>query len=175
LLNLYPNVPASEVPYGRFENQTFPGYGLQWRRLASIYGDVAYIAPCRLFTKVAAFYGRQKVFRYRFNTTDPQFPLVYGSTHASDIGFVWSNPSLKNDPTRAPIVDFMSRAWISFIADLTPNHHGLERFPTWHPYTASPFGQNFVIAQDGFKTEDDIYRRKELEFITDAILRLKYD
>jgi carboxylesterase type B len=140
--------------------------------MAAIYGDVSYIAPCRLFSTVASFNAKQKVYRYRFNVTDPRFPSKMGSTHSCEIGFVWSDPSIKVDPMRTRVSEFMSRAWASFIVDQNPNEHGIETVPKWEPYSTTSSGRNLVIGEDGFTTENDIFRKDAMSVIIDEILKI---
>jgi acetylcholinesterase len=171
IMSLYPNIPSEGVPYGRYGNETFPDYGTQWRRVASIFGDVLFIGPCRLFSNISSFTGNQRVYRYRFNTTDPSFDPTWGATHGIEIGFVWNSPSLKTDTGMTATVNFMSRAWASFVVDLNPNNHGLSGIPTWNTYSASSSGQNFVVQNGTFTTEDDTFRLDGIGLINNAVLK----
>jgi triacylglycerol lipase len=171
-MSLYPNIPSQGVPYGRYDNQTFSDFGTQWRRVASIFGDVLFIGPCRLFSNYSSFSSRQSVYRYRFNTTDPSFDPRWGATHGIEIGFVWNTPSLKTNDGLTKTVNFMSRAWASFVVDLNPNNHGLSGIPTWNTYSTSSSGQNFVIQNGTFSTEDDTFRRDGINIINNAVLKL---
>jgi triacylglycerol lipase len=169
-MTYYPNIPSEGVPYGQFGNQTFPDYGTQWRRVASITGDVLFIGPCRLFSKAQS----TTTYRYRANLTDPtgQFPAMLGSTHAIEIGYVWNTPAVRTNSDLSRTVDFMSRAWVSFVVDLNPNNHGLSGIATWNKYSAAPQGQNFVIATNSFSTEVDTYRTNGINTINNAVLKL---
>src|SRR5271163_640506 len=77
ILALYPNIPSEGVPYGEFDNSTFPANGTQWRRLAAITGDIIMIAPTRLFSTIASFNYSQTVYRYRANLTYPSIPAQF--------------------------------------------------------------------------------------------------
>lgn len=167
---LYPDIPSEGVPYGEFGNSTFPEKGTQWRRIASIAGDVFMIAPCRLFSRMSAFSAQQPVYRYRVNLTHPGAPAMLGSTHGIELPYVWNSPTLQLNATYSRTVNFVSRAWISFISDLDPNDHGMEGIPYWNPYSIIPSGENFVIALNNFSTEADIYRLDRMNFINSAIL-----
>jgi acetylcholinesterase len=171
-MELYPNVPSDGVPYGEFDNSTFPGNGTQWRRIASIAGDVIMIAPCRLFSQIAAFSVYQDVYRYRANLTYPGIPAMLGSTHAIEIPYVWNFPTLQLDPETAKTADFVSRAWVSFINNMDPNGHGVEGIPRWNTYSTQPTGENFVIAVNNFSTEVDTYRFDATSFINAALIEL---
>jgi carboxylesterase type B len=168
----YPNIPDEGVPYGRLDNETFPDYGTQWRRVASIEGDVLFIGPCRLFSSYSSFKEGQTVYRYRLNVTVPTFPPMLGATHGSDVPYVWNTPSLCTDPNTCRTIDFVSRAWVSFVHDLTPNNHGLQGIATWNPYATSSSGQNFVIALNNFSTELDTFRSAGIGVINSAVLTL---
>jgi acetylcholinesterase len=130
------------------------------------------IAPCRLFSQIAAFSGYQQVYRYRANLTYPGIPAMLGSTHAIEIPYVWNYPTLQLDPKTSKTVELVSRAWASFISDLNPNSHGVEGIPTWNPYSTLPTGENFVIQVNVFSTEQDIYRFDGIGFINSALLAL---
>jgi len=169
-MELYPNIPSEGVPYGEFGNSTFPERGTQWRRVASIAGDMIMIAPCRVFSCMSAFAARQPVYRYRVNLTLPSTPAMLGATHNIELPYVWNSPTLQLNATYSTTVNFVSRAWISFISDLDPNNHGLEGLPYWNTYSIGPSGENFVIALNNFSTEPDTYRLDEINFINSAIL-----
>lgn len=167
---LYPNIPSEGVPYGEFGNSTFAKGGTQWRRIASIAGDVIMIAPCRLFSRMSAFAAQQPVYRYRVNLTQPGTSARSGATHSIELPYVWNSPTLQSNVTYSRTVNFVSRAWISFISDLNPNHHGMEGVPYWNPYSIIPSGENFVIALNHFSTEPDTYRLDGINFINSAIV-----
>jgi acetylcholinesterase len=172
-LTLYPDIPSDGVPYGEFGNSTFPKYGTQWRRIASISGDLWFIGPCRLFAQYLAFHKKEKVYKYRVTLTDPLFPAMLGAAHGIEIGYVWNEPTLRLTSTAiSKTVDFVSRAWASFIYDLDPNHHGLRGIPAWKPYSSSSTGVNLVIATDSFTSEDDTFRSEGIELINSVILNL---
>jgi carboxylesterase type B len=171
-MQLYPDIPSEGVPYGEFDNSTFPENSTQWRRIASITGDIIMIAPCRLFSQIASFSGYQPVYRYRANLTYPGIPATLGSTHGIDIPYVWNFPTLQLNPETSETVEFVSRAWVSFINDLDPNHHGVEGIPSWNPYSTLPTGENFVIAVNNFTTEPDVSRFDGISFINSVLLGL---
>lgn len=171
-MELYPDIPSEGVPYGEFDNSTFAANGTQWRRVASIAGDIIMIAPCRFCSYITAFTGYQDVYRFRANLTIPIIPAMLGSTHGIEIPYVWNDPGLQHDPKYSKTVEFVSRAWASFIHDLNPNNHGIEGVPQWNPYINQPTGENFVIAVNNFSTEPDTYRFDGIGFINSALLQL---
>jgi acetylcholinesterase len=171
-MQYYSNIPSEGVPYGQFGNNTFPSLGTQWRRVASITGDVLFIGPCRLFSS-ANVNASSKIYHYRLNVTDPSFDATLGSTHGIDINYVWNNPTLKNNSTDvAKTVDFMSRAWAAFVVDQNPNGHGVSGVANWNPYSADSKGQNFVIQVGKWSTESDTFRKQGIDVINTAVLRL---
>jgi carboxylesterase type B len=95
-----------------------------------------------------------------------------GATHATEVGFVWNDPSLKTNPERTLISDFMSRAWASFIVDQDPNNHGIKNIPLWEPYSKVASGHNFVIDERGFWTENDTFRNESIAVIMAEIMKL---
>jgi triacylglycerol lipase len=97
---------------------------------------------------------------------------MWGATHGADVSYVWNTPSLRTDADTSRTIDFVSRAWASFVVDLTPNHHGLQNIATWNPYSTSTSGQNFVIALNNFSTELDTFRVPGITVINDAVLML---
>jgi len=97
-MELYPNIPSEGVPYGRFGDCVFPHYGLQWRRVASMEGDVTFIGPSRLFAQSLAFNVSQTVYKYRFNATDSNFsPPEFGASHGDEIEYVLKHPGTKTN------------------------------------------------------------------------------
>jgi acetylcholinesterase len=170
ILGLYPNVPSFGVPYGEFDNSSFPQNGTQWRRVASIVGDEIMIAPTRLFCNISAFAQNQTVYRYRANLTYPGIPAQFGSTHGIEIPYVWNFPTLQLNNATAKTAEFVSRAWTSFIQYRNPNNHGIEGIPVWRPYSANSSGENFVIGVNNFTTELDTFRADGINFMNSAII-----
>jgi Carboxylesterase family len=160
------------LPYGEFDNSVVPENGTQWRRISSIAGDLTMIAPCRLFSQIAAFLTYQDVYRYRANLTYPGIPAMLGSTHGIEIPYAWNFPTLQLDPKTAKTANFVWRACVSFINNLDPNDHGVEDIPRWNPYSTQPTGENFVIDVNDFSTESDTYRFAGISFIKAALLEL---
>jgi acetylcholinesterase len=164
-MQLYPNIPSEGVPYGRFDNETFPANGLQWRRVASIVGDQVMIATARLTAQV--FSTTTPVYKYRFNVTNPiaGFPDFDGAAHGDEVNFVWNDPDLKTTPELTKVTDFMARSWVSFVVDLTPNNHGLPDIPVWEPYSSRDDGANIVIDIDCIYVETDDFRQRGIELL----------
>ena len=170
LMQLYPNIPSLGVPYGRFDNISFPALGLQWRRVASLVGDIVMIGPTRWMAEVLSSTSGHPVFKYRFNVTNPiaGFPDYDGSAHGVEVNFVFNDPDLKNTTELARVTDFMARSWVSFAVDLTPNNHGLANIPVWGEYDTSLEGEEFVVKIDSLSTEPDTFREEGIALINAA-------
>lgn len=92
LLRLYPNVPALGAPYGTgdlYSNETF---GLQYKRGASIGGDLVMVGPRRLMCETWSKAGAV-VYSYNWNQSDYGTPVWIGSTHFQEVVYVFDNPS----------------------------------------------------------------------------------
>lgn len=166
ILELYPNIPSLGVPYGRFGDMVWPSLGLQWRRAASIVGDITIIAPARWMSEILS--NTSAVYKYRFNVTNPLagFPDYDGSAHGDEVNYVWNWPDLRAySPESSKVVDVMAKTWVSFFVDLTPNNHGLEDVPIWEPYSSNTEGENFVIEIDSIDTEVDNFRKEGIDLI----------
>jgi acetylcholinesterase len=158
------------IPYGRFDNTTFPALGLQWRRVASLVGDIAMIGPTRWLAQILSSSSGQPVFKYRFNVTNPiaGFPDYDGAAHGVEVNFVFNDPDLKNTTELARVTDFMARSWVSFAVGLTPNNHGLENVPVWKEYDTLQGGGEFVVRIDSLSLEADVYRAEGIALINAA-------
>ncbi|KAK6341528.1 hypothetical protein TWF696_008600 [Orbilia brochopaga] len=170
ILKDYPDNPIVGSPGGTSERFP-PPYGLQSKRLSSIAGDFVNIAGRRLTARAWAERG-QAAYSWRFNTIPNGVPREMGATHVSDQAFIFANflgvgygdknyynvepPERKARYIRTGLL--MSRAVISFVHDLTPNHHGMHGYPVWPKYEKDD-PKNFVF--DGNTTsyiEPDTFR-----------------
>ncbi|KAJ6263014.1 Cholinesterase [Drechslerella dactyloides] len=170
ILKDYPDNPVVGSPGGTIERFA-PPYGLQYKRLSSIAGDMFNIAGRRLSARAWAERG-QDAYSWRFNTIPNGFPREMGATHVSDQAFVFANflgvgypgrnyydvepPERKARYIQTGLL--MSRAIMSFVHDLTPNNHGMPGYPVWPKYEKDD-PKNFVF--DGNTTsyvEPDTFR-----------------
>jgi carboxylesterase type B len=139
LLKLYPNDPSNDIPLsapGVF-NDTI---GLQFKRSATLIGDIAFKAPRRLAAQQWNKYTNTSLYSYRFNTIPNGIPDYYGVTHFQEVPFVFHNvrgngfpnidpPYFGPDPfSNRPesffdLATLMSRMWASFIHDKNPNFY----------------------------------------------------
>jgi acetylcholinesterase len=171
---LYPNIPSLGVPYGQFDNQTIPDAGLEWRRAASIIGDILVIAPERFTAQILNSSQTEPLYKFMFNGTyDSGFPSFFGATHGIELAFVFNDPDLLNTTARSNLGILMSRSWASFVSDLNPNHHGLKGVPNWDVYSSTQQGVYFNFQMDlPISLEPDIYRQEGIELINQAKLTL---
>ena len=165
LLELYPNIPSEGVPYGQFDNQTIPNAGSQWRRAASIIGDLAVIAPVRWSAQI--FNKTQPVYKFVFNGTYASgFPAFFGATHGLEIAFIFNDPTLLNTTAEHNLAHVVSRTWISFVSELDPNHHGVAGLPHWDVYSNGPDGVYFDLQQDlPITLKSDDFRKEGIALI----------
>ncbi|RFU24780.1 hypothetical protein B7463_g11561, partial [Scytalidium lignicola] len=176
IMKLYPDDPAFGCPFEtgpeRFESQ-----GYQYKRGAAIKGDYYMHAGRRFYAKDHSLRSRKPIYTYRFDQApwdmrEPSImvvPPVY-VTHYSEIVYVFDNPNNNSNwigpyPSYARLQKFVSRSWISFVHDLTPNHHGLKdpNLPTWPVYSAAN-PRNIVFREGGSFIEKDDYRQEQLAF-----------
>jgi len=166
-MQYYPDDPSQGVPFGRFGNSVFPEFGLQFRRIAAILGDFAFIGPCRSFCQKSI----ASVYKYRFNATDPFLaPPMFGSCHGAEIEYVFNSPQLRAIQNSSRVMDVVVGSWISFIVDLDPNNHGIKDIPKWEDY--SEHHSNFVIQDGNFGMEPDTFREEGIALINEAVSRL---
>lgn len=193
LLALYPNIPALGVPYNDHTNSTYPSLGTQWRRAASIGGDLVMIAQRRKLAQQYVSAGIAQVYSYRFdtqlwnNTTPP-----IGAKHFDNVMFSFQNIS----GALGPLPEFESyrrlsrsigEAYASFVASHQPNGavsaststaaaaggsagdvegqvNNATSLPFWPPYElARPM--NMVLNASGSWVEPDTWREEGIAFI----------
>jgi len=181
LLALYPDVPREGSPFInpsssndslRFDpdSRIFkPLSTNQFKRLAAIFGDMAFESGRRL--QLEAHNGRQlssgfgvlsalgrkvPIWSYHFR----QQPAANGRPHmgvhhAAEIRFVFAWNAWE-DSDECKVARAVSRAWIRFASDLNPN--GPE-IPSWPVYDSSSkqmlqvHAQNMTVISDDFRVE----------------------
>ncbi|KAI9825943.1 MAG: hypothetical protein M1819_000462 [Sarea resinae] len=182
LLELYPNDALDDIPAsfpGEF-NQTI---GLQFKRSATLIGDIAFKAPRRLAAQEWNKYTDAPLYSYRFNAIPNGVPDYYGVTHWQEVPFMLHNvngygfpnvdpPYFGPDPfanrseSYVQLATLMSRMWSSFIYDGNPNFLN-QNAPTWPPYfSESPV--NFVFdANVTSHLEPDTYREESIQYLVE--------
>lgn len=157
-------------------------YGLQFRRSASYWGDVYFIASRRetAATWVAA---GVPAYSFRFNVIPTAVPPEIGAGHFKEIPWVFRNtlnvgyrpdilPFVGLPQSNYDLADFMSSTWASFIHDLDPN--GWKGRPrqvdAWQRYSLLK-PQNFVFdANVTSHLEADDWRKEGIALINDNAL-----
>jgi carboxylesterase type B len=172
LLELYPNDDfANEPPFERMGNETYPKYGLQWRRDAAIGGDLVMIAQRR---KMCEYYTRagKDVWSYRFDTPLWNQTAPISVPHFANVVFSFQNISgaLGPMPQYQSYKDLstdIGRAYVNFVTTGTPNGNSANStagFPSWPKYDlGSP--KNLVMNSNGSFVEDDTWRKEGIAFI----------
>jgi carboxylesterase type B len=183
VLTAYPDDPSVNV-VASLGNQR-PGFpfGAQFRRSASYFGDVAFIAPRRKTCETWAEAGLS-AYCYRFNAIPAGIPPAIGVTHFQEVSFVFLNlqgvgylpaaapPFLNKTESYRDLARFMNSNWVSFVHDLDPNAwretyawNGTEEM--WPKYDASN-PMDFVFdANVSSYAEPDTYRKEGMALIND--------
>ncbi|KAF9003482.1 alpha/beta-hydrolase [Hymenopellis radicata] len=177
VLELYPNDPSLGCPYGTGDGGVnFTKHGLQYKRSASLAGDIVMHAPRRHQCEVMTNWS-QTAYSYRFNTRPERIPfaltgdILIAVTHYDEIPFVFGNPAnltdiyevyLGTDPAVLTVSKSIMGAWISFARHLNPNHVPSD-LPYWPSYAES--ASNMVFDAKGSFVEPDDYRKDGIAFI----------
>jgi carboxylesterase type B len=169
LLELYPNDPINEPPYGRLGNETYPKYGREWRRDAAIGGDLVMIAQRR---KMCEYYTRagENVWSYRFDTPSWNQSAPLSVPHFVNVVFSFQNISgalgpLPKYQSYKDLSREIGRAYVNFVVsgDPTTNLTG-GGLPAWPKY-ALDAPKNMVLNSNGSFVEADTWRREGITFI----------
>ncbi|CAE6508614.1 unnamed protein product [Rhizoctonia solani] len=121
LLKFYPTSPAAGSPYGT-GNETF-GRGAQYKRFASLLGDLGFHAPRRNHLDSATTFGG-KAWSYILKEPSLTYPPVYGIGHGGDVPFVMQTLNILHpdaSPAAIELMETISYYWINFAYHLDPN------------------------------------------------------
>ncbi|CAE6503840.1 unnamed protein product [Rhizoctonia solani] len=165
LLKLYPTSPAAGSPYGT-GNDTF-GRGAQYKRFASLLGDLAFQAPRRDHLDSATKFGVQS-WSYILKEPTLNYPPEYGISHGGDIPFVMQTLNIQHpnaSPAAIELMESVGSYWIDFAYSLDPNAGSTNR-PFWPPYgkelaALQLLGSNVTAFKDNI-------RAKAINFITEG-------
>jgi carboxylesterase type B len=134
---LYPDIPAIGIPatlVGR-PSGIFASLGSQWKRSAAYNGDLLMHGPRRL---ASHSWAKNNVtsFSYDFNVRVNGVPPAIGATHFQEVSLVFDNtngigyenavavnPFEGQPQTLYDLANIMSRMWVSFIVDTSPNYN----------------------------------------------------
>ncbi|KAH6868970.1 lipase [Thelonectria olida] len=173
LLQLYPLDSCDQPPHSISNCSIFPDMGRQWRRAASIGGDMVMIAGRRKMCEVFSS-ANQPVFSYRFDTRLWNRTELEGVMHFDNVAFSFQNISGLLGPWpeydgHRQLSRGIGRAYIRFVHSFDPNAHEDTNdtdvdIPYWPPYSLSnPI--NMVLNASGSYLESDTYRREGIAFL----------
>ncbi|KAF2110206.1 carboxylesterase [Lophiotrema nucula] len=169
LLELYPNDPINEPPYGRLGNETYPKYGLEWRRDAAIGGDLVIIAQRR---KMCEYYTRagKNVWSYRFDTPSWNQTVPISVPHFVNVVFSFQNISgalgpLPQYQSYKDLSTGIGNAYVNFVVSGDPNGNATKGgLPNWPKYDLDA-PKNMVLNSNGSFVEADTWRKEGIAFI----------
>lgn len=181
LLKAYPDDLSVNVVANLGDNRPGFPFGAQYRRAASYFGDVVFIANRRLTCQTWAAAGLS-AYCYRFNAIPAGLPATIGVTHFQEVSFVFLNlqgigylpaatPPFQNKTENfRDLARFVSSNWVSFIHDLDPNSWretyawpGAEEM--WPKYDVDN-PMDFVLdANVSSYAEPDTYRKEGMDLI----------
>lgn len=183
ILAAYPDDLSVNVVASLGDQRPGPLYGLQWRRSASYFGDVAIIANRRKTCETWAA-AKLPIYSYRFDVIPDGIGPSMAVTHFQEVAFVFNNvlgvgydtpPFLRKPKSFHDLADFMSNSWISFVYHLDPNEwrksytwNGLE--PEWPIYNSSNPTSFVFDANRTSYLEPDVFRKEAIQLINDNVL-----
>ncbi|KAK2065399.1 carboxylesterase [Colletotrichum caudatum] len=189
-LALYPNDQAVGIPsLETWPHIIQPGepiavqLGLQQRRTGAFFGDMSFGFLRRRANTVWAENGVPS-FAYRFDITPNGIPEFIGSTHFSEVSFVFdnvnglgyaTNPFGGNDTaytTKAvAMAKTISTAWVNFFVSLDPNGApGLDDWPVYDTKNEAGVGSDLVFGIDGPFVETDDWRKEGMDWMIEHAL-----
>ncbi|KAH6883326.1 carotenoid ester lipase-like protein precursor [Alternaria rosae] len=161
-------------------------YGGLYGRATLFVGDHIFMAARRLGTEMWAEYG-VPAYSYRFDTVPGGVsPETLGAAHFAEIPFVFGNVDgvghevnfLASDSTeeREEFVRLskrMSRMWLSFANELSPNaHYALDDDTIWPAYIKGS-ARNVVFGKIGIGLEEDTWRANAITRMNSAAVGLE--
>ncbi|KAF8608654.1 alpha/beta-hydrolase [Ceratobasidium sp. AG-I] len=162
ILKYYPDSPAAGSPYGT-GNETF-GLGAEYKRLASLMGDVAFQAPRRDHLRTAAKFG-VKAWSYVMKQAGPNPVPMFGVPHGGEVPFVLQSLAVDDPATPGALVDLshaMGDYWINFGYYLDPSAKH-KKLPSWPIYGSKATTLQFLASN--ITTFKDSDRSAAINFI----------
>lgn len=192
ILDLYKdNNPEFQPPYQPPFPVSFEGYGLGFRRAASIVGDLRYIGPKRHAAKNWVS-KNLTAYTYRWNLFLNDTAEQLGATHAQELRWNFDNdqtsflslsPQQQNQTLvslfnrdglyrnhqgeAVTMAEIISKQWISFITTLNPNNHDIYGIPHWPSYgSLYELNKNYVYDWRSISTEVDNFREEAINYVS---------
>ncbi|KAG8687534.1 hypothetical protein FRC11_007065 [Ceratobasidium sp. 423] len=165
LLSLYPTSPAAGSPYGT-GNETF-GRAAQYKRFASLFGDLGFQAPRRDFLRSAIKFG-VPTWSYIFKERSSDYP-DYGISHGSDTPFVmqtWGMSTPNASPAAIDLMETIGDYWINFAYNLDPNPRNGPRRTSWPQYGKAEVALQLLASN--VTAVKDSERAKAIDFLIDG-------
>ncbi|KAI9982269.1 hypothetical protein PInf_008176 [Phytophthora infestans] len=153
-------------------------YGYMYKRVEAYAGDNNQHGPRRFMSQMWAR-DDVPVYSYRFNVVPAGVSQFLGSTHFTEVAFVFYNlegngyntsvatdPFLNKPDNFKQLARIMTRMWASFIVDQTPNNNGVIDIE-WPQYSLDD-PQNIVFdanVTDLAYIEPDLFRAEAIAYI----------
>ncbi|KAG9670974.1 alpha/beta-hydrolase, partial [Aureobasidium melanogenum] len=166
-------IPSTEE-LGQNVTSLGPQFGPYYRASAAYFGDEVFIANRRKTCETWAA-NNVSAYSYRFNAIPTGSEFV---AHFQEVAFVFNNlnglgyaidPFANKSSAFTDLSDFMSKSWVTFVHDLTPNGFVGKNssLPAWPVYSVEA-PQNMVFdANVTSHTEPDTWRAEGIKLITD--------
>ncbi|KAG9531525.1 alpha/beta-hydrolase, partial [Aureobasidium melanogenum] len=166
-------IPSTEE-LGQNVTTLGPQFGPYYRASAAYFGDEVFIANRRKTCETWAA-NNVSAYSYRFNAIPTGSEFV---AHFQEVAFVFNNlnglgyaidPFANKSSAFTDLSDFMSKSWVTFVHDLTPNGFAGKNssLPAWPVYSVEA-PQNMVFdANVTSHTEPDTWRAEGIKLITD--------
>ncbi|KAG9722806.1 alpha/beta-hydrolase, partial [Aureobasidium melanogenum] len=164
-------IPSTEE-LGQNVTTLGPQFGPYYRASAAYFGDEVFIANRRKTCETWAA-NNVSAYSYRFNAIPTGSEFV---AHFQEVAFVFNNlnglgyaidPFANKSSAFTDLSDFMSKSWVTFVHDLTPNGFAGKNssLPAWPVYSVEA-PQNMVFdANVTSHTEPDTWRAEGIKLI----------
>ncbi|VUC23902.1 unnamed protein product [Clonostachys rosea] len=178
LLELYPADECDVPPHSITNCSLIEGEGKQYRRAASIGGDMVIVAGRR---KTCEYLGdddgKFPVYSYRFNTRLWNRTESQGVQHFDNVAFSFQNITGLLGPapeysSHVKLARAIGRAYVRFAYNANPNPtgrhgHSQSLLPYWPRYSLSR-PQNMVFDANGSFLESDTWRKEGITYLNSA-------
>ncbi|KAG8729441.1 hypothetical protein FRC12_020972, partial [Ceratobasidium sp. 428] len=163
LLDYYPAAPSAGSPYNT-GNSTF-GKAAQYKRAASVIGDLVFDAPRRDFLEVATSLN-VPTWSYQFAQTGLDAP-EYGAAHSFELLFVFQylEPGTPQNlvDLSVDILDY----WLTLAYKQDPGVAAKPNRPAWPAYGT---GKSLQLKAGNITTIPDTFRKPGIKYIISQVL-----